>query len=52
MTTLGNDAGDDFGKSVQEGGKSMNRFLGDEFGTCEGDEYGNCFSPGFSGLQY
>ena len=44
---MGNDAGDDFGKFPLEGGKSMNRFLGDEFGKCEGDEYGKRFSPDF-----
>ena len=32
MTNLGNDVGDDFGKCSLESGKSMNRFLGDEFG--------------------
>ena len=30
---MGNDAGDDFGKCSLEGGKSMNWFLGDEFGN-------------------
>jgi len=48
---MGNDEGDDFGKFPLEGGKSMNRFLADELGKCEGDEYGNNFSPDFSGLM-
>ncbi|MBE3135982.1 MAG: hypothetical protein IMZ43_01080 [Thermoplasmata archaeon] len=42
--------GDDFGKSAREDEKSTNLFLGDGFGKPGSDEYGKCFSPGFSGL--
>ncbi|MBE3120949.1 MAG: hypothetical protein IMZ43_10355 [Thermoplasmata archaeon] len=47
---MGNDAGDDFGKSALEGGGSTSRVFGDEFGKRKSDEFGNCFSPGFSCL--
>jgi len=48
VTTLGNDAGDDFGNFPQENWKSTNGFLGDELGKRAGDEYGKRGSPGFS----
>ena len=48
MTNLGNDAGDDFGKSALQDRISTNLFLGDELGKYLGDEGGKCFSPGFS----
>jgi len=51
VTDLGNDAGDDFGKSPQEDPGSTNLFLGDADGKCLGDEYGKRFSPDFSGLM-
>jgi hypothetical protein len=44
---MGNDAGDDFGKSPQENWKSTSWFLGDELGKRAGDEYGKRSSPGF-----
>ncbi|MCX6663572.1 MAG: hypothetical protein NTZ75_04925 [Euryarchaeota archaeon] len=47
---MGNDAGDDFGKSALQDRISTNLFLGDELGKCLDDEGGKCFSPGFSGL--
>jgi hypothetical protein len=37
---MGNDAGDDFGKSVQESGKSTKLFLGDGSGKPRSDEDG------------
>jgi len=45
VTSLGNDAGDDFGKYPLEDGGSTNLFLGDEFGKRKSDEYRKCFTP-------
>jgi hypothetical protein len=50
VTSLGNDAGDDFGKSALEDPESTSRFLGDGSGKPGSDEDGKWFSPGFSGL--
>jgi hypothetical protein len=51
IPNMGNDTGDDVGKSDQEDGESTSLFLGDEIGKDLGDEYGNCFSPGKQGLR-
>ncbi len=47
VPNMGNGAGDDFGKSLQENWKSTNWFLGDELEKRAGDEYGKRGSPGF-----
>jgi len=52
VTNLGKRGGDDFKKFPLEGGKSRNRFLGDEFGTASSDEDGKWFSPGSSQDYY
>ena len=40
---MGNDTGDDVGKSALEDRISRNLFLDDELGKFLGDEFGNCF---------
>jgi len=47
---MGNDTGDDFGKSVQESRESTSGFLGDESGKQGSAGYGKWFSAGFSWL--
>jgi hypothetical protein len=49
-STLGNDAGDDFGKFHQGGWESMSWVLDDELGMDLSDEYGMRGSPSFSCL--
>jgi len=50
MTSLGNDAGDDFGKFPQEDRTSTNLFLAAGLGTGECDDFGTRGSPGFCWL--